>query len=175
MFEKISLLGKVKIERVLFAFENEPIIFVCKNKGGTRYICVNTGYGFSPSWLVAQSSKKTIIKMLKDEISILDAVAESNRSIIVVHQDGEDMSFERMPFDAIDPDELPDKHEKLHNGGIADYIQQLENEEIRKNYKNTLRKYNFKTVLNIPERINTDIDRFGKLKESKKMVEYIEG
>ncbi|SFC94128.1 DUF6575 domain-containing protein [Butyrivibrio sp. YAB3001] len=179
MFEKFKFLGKMSIERVLFSFENEPIVFICKNKSGIRYICINTGYGYEPSWLLARSSKRTIIKMLRDEISVLEAMAESLYDIVFIHETEGEIRCERLPFTSIDEKELPDANEKLQNGNISDYIQQLENEEISKDYVCSRKeKMIINEVFTAPESSIIDYDNYCKSKKMgqiKSFIEYAEG
>ena len=178
MFEEISLLGKVNIERVLFSFEGEPIVFICKNRLGTRYICVNTGYGFEPSWLIARSSKKVIIKMLKDEISIFKAISESIDSIFVVHQVADKLEYQRLPFDRIDRSELPDENETLQNSNVSEYIQQLESEELLKDYCRLKKSCQIKKIIAAPVMQKTGDGEYSSIKKFKRKsepVEYIEG
>ena len=178
MFDKITMLGKVEMDKVLFRFEDEPIIFVCKNKSGSRFLCINTGYGFEPTWLIARSTRKTLLKMLMNEISVLDALSESDSSIFIVRDDADGDKYERMPFKEIDNSELPDASEKLDGQGLSEYIQKLENEEFSKEFmRSTERKAVVTSVIPSVD-IRPELKKYSDLipiKSQECNVDYAEG
>lgn len=62
--------GKLYIDRILFE-SYFPIIFTCKNENGEIFICVccqNNEKGCK--WLLGKTDGISIVKMLKDEITI---------------------------------------------------------------------------------------------------------
>ena len=89
-FIDIEKYGKLYIDRILFE-ANFPIIFTCKNDRGEIFICVccqNNDKG--RKWLVGKTDSISIIRMLKDEITIRETIcAHSSGKISVDYIDGE--------------------------------------------------------------------------------------
>lgn len=135
MFYKSQYFGQLSIERVLFEFEGEPVVFVCKNVSGARFICINTGYGFESNWIVAKVRIATLISVIRDEISVLDAVMRSGEKVLLLRDDGSGITGRRLNYEDIDPDELPDADAKVHNTRLGDYVQYLQNQDFTKNYR----------------------------------------
>ena len=128
MFYKSQRYGQLNIEKVLFEFEGEPIVFICKNNRRSRFVCVNTGYGFEPSWIVAKANITTIIRMLKDEISVLDTISKTADKVLLLKENKMGLEAIYLAYNDIDPMELPDDNAKVQNTKCVDYIQFLQNE-----------------------------------------------
>ena len=65
-------------DRILFEGAY-PILFTCKNENDDLFLCVCCQFsGGIKKWLIVKSSANTIIKMLKDEITIRDAFMEAD-------------------------------------------------------------------------------------------------
>lgn len=128
MFYKSRHYGQLNIEKVLFEFEREPIVFICKNTTGARFVCVNTGYGFEQCWIVAKVSIPTITRMLRDEISVLDAISKTKNKVLLLKEGNGGIEAISLDFKDIDHSELPDANVKVQNPKCADYIQFLQNE-----------------------------------------------
>lgn len=76
--------GMLKIDRIIFE-ATYPILFVCSNEEKELFLCVccqNNSKG--KKWLITKSSSDTIVKMLKDEITIRDAFLMNPDSRITV-------------------------------------------------------------------------------------------
>lgn len=72
-FVKIPNYGLLKIDRVIFEAAY-PILFTCLNEKSELFLsvcCQNNDKG--KKWLISKTSSNTIIKMLKDEMTIRDA------------------------------------------------------------------------------------------------------
>ena len=128
MFCKAQYYGQLNIEKVLFEFEREPIVFICNNTEGVRFVCVNTGYGFEPCWIVAKVSIPTITRMLKDEISVLDAISKTKDKVLLLKEVNGEVEIKRLRYEDIDHSELPDANVRVQSSKCADYIQFLQNE-----------------------------------------------
>ena len=116
--------------------------------------------------------------MLKDEISIFKAISESIDSIFVVHQVADKLEYQRLPFDRIDRSELPDENETLQNSNVSEYIQQLESEELLKDYSRLKKSCQIKKIIAAPVMQKTGDGEYSSIKKFKRKsepVEYIEG
>ena len=142
-FKNVPHYGDLKIAKVLFLFDNMPMVFVC-NDDKKRYFlcqCVDVINGFS--WMITLISKKLLISMMRDEISILSAFKDSGNDIILADEVENKMVYKKIPFEKIPSDELPEPDEKLENPDLREYIEQLQREEII--YKSE-KKQDFKIV-----------------------------
>lgn len=129
-FENVPHYGDLKIAKVLFLFDNMPMVFVC-NDNKKRYFlcqCVDVITGFS--WMITLIQKKLLISMMQDKISILSAFKASGYDIILADEIENEMVYREIPFEKIPIDELPDPDEKLENPDLKEYIEQLQREEI---------------------------------------------
>lgn len=88
-FIKINKYGDLYVDRILFE-SYFPIIFTCRDANNDIFICVccqNNREGCK--WLVGKTDKSSIIKMLKDEITIRDLLLNfSSEKISVDYIDG---------------------------------------------------------------------------------------
>lgn len=131
-FEDVLEYGDLKVEKVLFMFDNLPIIFVCTDSKKRRYLCQCTDIILGYSWMITQITYEILIRMIQNEISVLDAFKKSGHLIIIAERmsDGK-MDYRKMKFDDIDDDDLLDPDEKLDNPNLDNYIQFLREQEIK--------------------------------------------
>ena len=64
-FKNIPYVGDMTLEYVFYAYD-EPILFVCTDIQGTRYLC--SCCKLSEEWAVAQVTEKALLEML-DELA----------------------------------------------------------------------------------------------------------
>lgn len=88
-FIKTKLFGQLFIDQVLFE-SYIPIIFTCKDESDNIFICVccqNNSDG--NRWLIGKTNPKTIIKLLKDEISLRQMLQSlCSERIMVFYKNG---------------------------------------------------------------------------------------
>lgn len=81
--------GSIYIDRILFE-ASYPVLFTCKNKNGEYFVvvcCQHNSEGIK--WLVRKNTATNIIKMLRDEITIRDALLKgTSDKISVSYKDG---------------------------------------------------------------------------------------
>lgn len=126
-FEHVLRYGNLELEKVLFMFDQTPIVFVCIDSDKNRYLCQCTDLIVGYSWMITQISSEILIAMIRDEISILSAFSQSGNLIIMADQlkDGS-MTYREVDFKQIPEDDLPDKEEKLENPNLDDYVRKLQ-------------------------------------------------
>ena len=76
--------GKLYIDRIFFE-SNFPIIFTCKNDADEIFICIycqNNVKGCK--WLVGKTNATSIIRMLKDELTLRELVRDCSSDRISV-------------------------------------------------------------------------------------------
>lgn len=67
-FEDVLSYGNLYIDKVLFSYDNLPIVFVCKNLSGKLLLSVCTDSIMTMSWMLIEVSKQTLVKVIKNEI-----------------------------------------------------------------------------------------------------------
>lgn len=90
-FLSIETLGELFLDRIIFE-SNFPILFTCVNKDKEIFLCNCCHRGKEITWLINKSSKESITKMLKNEITIREALLENKDFRFSVESKGE--SFE---------------------------------------------------------------------------------
>ena len=126
-FFNIPQHGDLHLDKILFSFENVPMIFVCRNNKNEYFLCQCVDVITGISWMITPVSTKLLIRLIKDEISVLTAFSESGHAIILADFNKKGLVFRKVPFCDIPLDELPDQNEKLENSNLYDYIVELEN------------------------------------------------
>ena len=79
---KVKGLGQLYLEKILLSFDI-PILFVCTDFENRRYLCLNIDDDV-PQAVIAEIDIKTLIGMLKDEITMEMAFRGSINGKIVV-------------------------------------------------------------------------------------------
>ena len=125
-FKSVPKYGDLEIEKVLFLFDNIPMIFICRDDKKRYFLCQCVDVIDKFSWMITQVQKRLLISMMKDEISVLSAFKDSGYDIILADEIG----YRKIQFKNIPLDELPDPDEKLENPDLREYIEQLQQEEI---------------------------------------------
>lgn len=125
-FENVLNYGNLYLDKVLFAYDNLPIIFVCTDKYHNYYLAICTDSICSLSWMLTGVSISTLISILKNEIPVFEAFKIDNKKIIIIDNNGEKLSCKEQILSEISEDELPDENEYLDaNGKLDDYIADL--------------------------------------------------
>lgn len=127
--EEIPEIGNLYIEKVLFEFDKVPMVFICQNLKKDRFLCLCTDCITGYSWMIAKIERRTLIKLINDKISILNAIKETKNKIYIVNKEKGEYTYSKYNFKDIPLDELPDENEKLENHFLKEYIYQLEFEE----------------------------------------------
>ena len=82
-FFNIPQHGDLHLDKILFSFENVPMIFVCRNNKNEYFLCQCVDVITGISWMITPVSTKLLIRMIKDEISVLTAFSESGHDIFL--------------------------------------------------------------------------------------------
>lgn len=80
-------IGELKIEHQFYALNGEPILFVCKDMAGVRYLC--SCCRMYEQWVIAQADEAMLVKLIGDEVTIRDVFQMHNGAVILVSWDGE--------------------------------------------------------------------------------------
>lgn len=66
---------------VLYEFESEPILFICKNNDANLYFCVCTEIRGFQRWIVVPIAVSTLPKLAKRDVDLASVISNS----MVVH------------------------------------------------------------------------------------------
>lgn len=125
---KVKGLGQLYLEKILLSFDI-PILFVCTDFENRRYLCLNIDDDV-PQAVIAEIDIKTLIGMLKDEITMEMAFRGSiNGKIVVATYDSSSKQINTsiIASQMVSEDFLPEKGAffEIENKKIADYIEFL--------------------------------------------------
>lgn len=121
MFKKIPCLGSLYLEKTLYG-RSEPEVFVCTDGMGKRYLCV-ARLGVS-QWLMARINTRHLIAVLKDHLSIQDAMRLCTLKGVVTGRTGK-YTFSL----GLSEDDYPDGNRYLElwdfDEGVHEYCEEL--------------------------------------------------
>lgn len=124
-FKEVPNIGDLELEQILFQFDKTPMTFVCTDKIGDRYICQCTDVIINNSWIITKTSADILTKLIRNEITIVEAFEKSRNKIITVENK---TNYKELDFEWLSDNELPDKNEKLDNSNLSGYITKLQQE-----------------------------------------------
>lgn len=125
-FKNVPQYGDLEIEKVLFLFDNIPMIFVYRDDKKRYFLCQCVDVIDKFSWMITPVQKRLLISMVEDEISVLSAFKDSGYDIILADEVKNEIGYRKIPFKNIPLDELPDLDEKLENPDLRECIEQLQ-------------------------------------------------
>lgn len=124
-FENVPNIGSLRLEETLFSFEGTPILFVCIDKDNIRYFCLCDDIIDEESWIIVQISNETLLKVLNDEITVLNAF--KNKNILIANKSfNKTIKYTIEEYNKIDPDELPVSDQYLEmREYLSNYINRI--------------------------------------------------
>ena len=123
-------IGILTLDKILFEFDNLPILVVCLDTFGTHYFCLCTDSIMEFTWLISKITVNSLIDVIQDKISILDVFKNSKDKIYLYNDSRNYVEQVFTYFDEIPEEELSDTNEKLENPNLADYLNSLYSESI---------------------------------------------
>lgn len=121
-FENVQGVGSLYLASVLYEFEREPILFICKDAAGSMYFCVCTEIRGFQRWLVAPVTVHTFRKLISNELEIAAFFSNS----LVVHtitrdNDGPEYDIQVCGTD-LDESDLPEKGTLLRRNIVEEML-----------------------------------------------------
>lgn len=129
-FRSVLEVGDLYLDKILFEFDKNPMLFVCKDQKEDYYLCLCTDVIIEYTWMITKVSRENLLKLLLDKIPILDIFKSSLEPIIIAAQQKNVILYEEKYFDEIAEEDLPEENEKLENPYISDYIERIKSELI---------------------------------------------
>ena len=92
-FINVIQIGNLYLEKVLNKFEDENIIFICKDLNGNRYLCICYEFRLSLKWIICKITPETLIKLIANRIDINTVFElEQNHWIQILYKNGNEIS-----------------------------------------------------------------------------------
>lgn len=127
-FKNVPNIGSLYLEKILFSFENTPIIFVCNDNDRQRFLCICDDIIDEESWIITCISDTTLLKILNDESTILSVF--ENKEVIIANKSSFDaeIQYDIENYNNIDSEELPSNDQYLEmKADLSDYINTVNN------------------------------------------------
>lgn len=83
-------IGKLEIEHVFYQLGIDPVLFVCRDTNGLRYLCSCCTLG--EAWVVGQAETADLLDMMNDRITIREVFENRCKSVFLLLWDGEKYS-----------------------------------------------------------------------------------
>lgn len=92
-FENVVQIGNLYLEKVFDKFEDENIIFVCKDIHGDRYLCICYEFRLSLKWVLCKITPEMLVRLIARKIDIRSVFElEHNNLISIVYINNEESS-----------------------------------------------------------------------------------
>ena len=124
-FERVPVIDSLQLEKILFSYENIPILFIWVDKNNIRYLCLCDDLIDEESWIIVPIPTDTLLDVLNNKITVLSAFKD--RKIIIANRGfDEDVKYSIEEYKKIDPDELPLSDQYLEmKEYLSDYIDEI--------------------------------------------------
>ncbi|MDY2995948.1 MAG: DUF6575 domain-containing protein [Faecalimonas sp.] len=86
-FEDITGIGNLYLDKVLNKFEDENIIFICKNDSGKYYFCICYEFRYELSWIITEIKLDDLLKVLIRNVDMYSIYKNSSSIIQVIYND----------------------------------------------------------------------------------------
>lgn len=107
-FINIGELGNLYIDKILFEFENIPIVFICKNDNNDMCLCLCTDSITEYTWLVTKININLLNQIMHDEVFVYEGFKNSNESIYLINQKDNHFLYNKYLFSDLPKSELPE-------------------------------------------------------------------
>lgn len=109
-FENIVGLGDLYLEKVFMKFEDENILFICKDEKGERYIGVCYEMRYVLKWVLCKVTVETILQMLTNNITVYECFQKmSGALLLITYTDEQGKVSEWKTLGTIEKRILPDE------------------------------------------------------------------
>ena len=108
-FKNVTNIGTLYLEKVFLRFEEENILFICRDEQNNRYLCVCYEMRYELCWILCKVTKETILQMLFHSISVREVYEKASEPLILITytEESGELSEEKLLQD-IAPQILPD-------------------------------------------------------------------
>ena len=107
-FSALNELGDLYLEYIFLEFEQEPILFICKDIQGNMYFCLCSDMLDGYVWVLAECSMQSLKELIDKKKSLLEFFRQKE-SLFRIQNNQETDLCEKTTPDKIDPLELPEQ------------------------------------------------------------------
>lgn len=108
-FKNVTKTDNLYLDFILYEFENEPILFICKDKNENLYLCLCSEIRYEQKWLIVPCGLSTLEKLVDQKIDIATAFLNYPQLIIIkMDLNGNESSF-MISTDCVDRLDLPEE------------------------------------------------------------------
>ena len=72
-FSNIPGIGNLYLDRILYEFESEPILFTCLDSNKRLYLCLCSEIRYNQKWIIVECSPETLEVLIDRRIDIASA------------------------------------------------------------------------------------------------------
>ncbi len=128
-FSNVSTIGNLYLEYVFYEFENEPILFLCKDEMDNIYFCLCSDIRYGQKWIITKCTMDILRKAIEQKIDIVSVFSHQNKCVVInMDINGNENSFQKDIKD-IDPLDLPKKETyiKCDKIEVKNFLEKIEN------------------------------------------------
>lgn len=108
-FENVVHVGNLYLEHIFYAFESEPILFVCSDDARKLYLCLCAEIRYGQRWIAVESNLNLLKKLTNEKIDIASAFLGPREAIVIdMDLQGNEHSVQ-MNINKVDRFDLPEE------------------------------------------------------------------
>ena len=158
----------------IMEYEGIPILFIARDDFNTLYLCDCVEFRDFQRWTISMTNINILDMVINKRLSIFDALekGEGLKIIATYHYDSGLVTHEKIAFDAIQPEDLPEKdaYACMVSHDACDNLRLLR--LLMATPKNTVTPENNKNIHVTSTWTETQLDYVLKVKESAKLFSY---
>lgn len=108
-FENVCDLGDLFLEKTFMKFEDENILFICRDEKDERYLGVCYELRYMLKWVLCRVTKETILQMLTDNITVHECFKKANDLLLISYAEELGEKSEWTTYEKIEKRILPDE------------------------------------------------------------------
>lgn len=82
-FDNVVGIGKLYLDYIFYEFENEPVLFMCRDEDKKIYICLCSEIRYGQKWIIVECDINTLRALVNEKIDIASAFLISREAIII--------------------------------------------------------------------------------------------
>lgn len=83
-FENVEGIGELYLEKTFLKFEEENVLFICRDETGNRYLCVCYEMRYALKWVLCRVSRETILQMLLKSVTVRECYERSQNDLLLI-------------------------------------------------------------------------------------------
>lgn len=88
VFFDLPNIGELTLEHSFYLLDNSPILFVCTDDIGARYLC--SCFQMDEGWVICRVDESTLLDLIDDKLTIREVFEKQHQSNWVVSWNGEE-------------------------------------------------------------------------------------